>query len=301
MLAGALLLASSLFAAGCGPNLPAERPVDRELAEQIRADISEGTGGPAVAVARPDPTGWATLSGSFKFAPGDASKFSNPPALAVSGDDGAYCNRGGAPKSQSLLVDGEGNIANVVIFLGDNLSKVEKPELWIHPSATGSTEPVTFDQKACVFLSPITTMQVSQPLHILNSDGVGHNTKLENANPMSEILPPGGKITYEHRKEERQPYAVSCNIHPWMKAYILVRNNGYFAQTDEQGKFKIENLPAGVDLTMKVWHEAAGGFLTDVTVNGETKKWPKKGFPVKLTADGEMKLDVVLDAGPFSN
>jgi len=298
-----LVLAASWTVAamtGCGPEVPRQRTADRELVAAIREEITAGAGGGAAAATRPDPTGWATLKGTFKFDPSVAGRFTDRPELTVTGGDAAYCTQGGVPESSALLVNSSGAIENVVIFLGDDLSDVENKDLWLHPSASPgeNTETVEFDQEQCVFLKPVVTMQVSQPLLILNSDGVGHNTKLENANPISEIIPPGGRITYEHRREERQPYPVSCNIHPWMKAYILVRNNGYFAQTDEQGQFVIENLPAGVDLTMKVWHEKVG-FVQDVTVNGEQKSWSKRGFPINLPADGEMNLDVTVDPGPF--
>ena len=299
----AIVLTATMWMSGCGKPVSTQRPIDRERVTLIREEISSGaTGASGTGPARPDPQGFATLKGSFKFDPSVASQFTSRPNLAVSGDDAAFCSKNGAPKSSALLVNSSGAIQNIVIFLGDDLSKVEKPELWLHPSKApgANTQTVEFDQVDCVFLSPVVTMQVSQPLRILNSDGVGHNTKLENSNQISEIIPPGGGLTYQHRKGERQPYPVSCNIHPWMRAFILVRENGYFAQTDESGNFVIENLPAEVDLNIKVWHEKVG-FLQDVTVNGEAKQWPKKGFTLKLPTDGETNLDVVVNPAPFSN
>ena len=285
---------------GCGKPSHTPRKIDMERVALIRDEISTGAGGGGTTTSRPDPTGFATLTGSFKFAASAAGQFTTRPNLAVSGGDAAFCSQNGAPKSSALLVNSSGAVENVVIFLGDDLSKVEKPELWIHPSKApgANTETVEFDQRNCVFLKPVVAMQVSQPLLILNSDGVGHNTKLDNSNPISEIVPTGGKLEYNHRKEERTPYPVSCNIHPWMLAHILVRDNGYFATTDENGQFSIENLPAGVDLNMKVWHEKVG-FVQDVTVNGSAEKWSKKGFTLKLTPDQDLTLDVVLDDAPF--
>ena len=84
-----------------------------------------------------------------------------------------------------------------------------------------------------------------------------------------------------------------------MRAFILVRSNGYFDLTDADGNFTIENLPAGVDLNMKVWHEKVG-FVQSVTVNGEKKTWAKKGFTLKLEPGQETKLEVVVDAAPFA-
>ena len=38
---------------------------------------------------------------------------------------------------------------------------------------------------------------------------------------------------------------VGCDVHPWMRSYISVLDNPFFAVTDEDGKFEIKGLPAG--------------------------------------------------------
>ena len=43
-----------------------------------------------------------------------------------------------------------------------------------------------------------------------------------------------------------------------MVAYMLPRENGYFAVTDAEGRFEIANLPAGEPLEFQVWHESGG-------------------------------------------
>jgi hypothetical protein len=101
-------------------------------------------------------------------------------------------------------------------------------------------------------------------------------------------------LKYQHTKEERLPYKAGCSIHPWMDAYVFPRNNGYVAVSDKNGKFTIENLPAGVPLLFKVWQEKAG-FVKNVTVGGEKQAWPTKGFPLTIPVGGELQLDVVID------
>jgi len=130
---------------------------------------------------------------------------------------------------------------------------------------------------------------------------VGHNTKLDNSKPISPLLAAGAEAEpYLHAKEEREPYRVSCNIHPWMKAHILPRENGYFYVTGKDGQFTLENLPAGVDLTIKVWHEKVG-FVRAVTVDGKQENWPAKGFTIQVPKGDAKSMDIVLDAGPFAN
>lgn len=56
---------------------------------------------------------------------------------------------------------------------------------------------------------------------------------------------------------ESLPTQIKCDIHPWMSAYVLVLDHPYAAVTDQYGKFKIENLPAG-ELEFRYWHERPG-------------------------------------------
>ena len=55
------------------------------------------------------------------------------------------------------------------------------------------------------------------------------------------------------------PVSVTCNIHPWMKAYAVFREDGYVAVSSGDGTFEIPDLPAGEPLEFQVWHERATG------------------------------------------
>ncbi|MCA9270277.1 MAG: hypothetical protein KDA41_17470, partial [Planctomycetales bacterium] len=116
---------------------------------------------------------------------------------------------------------------------------------------------------------------------------------------LNKTVAPGQVLPYSHSAEERAPYKASCSVHPWMTSWILPRNNGYFAKTDAQGNFTIADLPTGVELTFKVWQEKVGAFQ-DVTVNGQSMKWPKTGFKQTLQPEQTLTLDVEVDAAPFT-
>ena len=49
---------------------------------------------------------------------------------------------------------------------------------------------------------------------------------------------------------------VFCEIHSHMSAFILVFAHRYFAVTDDDGRFRIENVPPG-SYTLVVWNESA--------------------------------------------
>jgi uncharacterized protein (DUF2141 family) len=51
--------------------------------------------------------------------------------------------------------------------------------------------------------------------------------------------------------------ALQCNQHPWMRAYVNVMTNPYFAVTSDDGRFEIKNLPPG-EYTLAAVHEKFG-------------------------------------------
>jgi predicted small lipoprotein YifL len=284
--------------AGCGPKVRPDLPPDADHVAKIRTGLVGGGGdssaeGEAAAAAQ-QPTGWATLRGNFVLA-GTA-----PPRQPLNvNKETEVCAPGGIQVlSEQLVVGSSGEIKDVVVYL---TSKIPDDEPWTHPTAKpGNTEPVVFDQKECIFLTHVLAMQVSQPLRILNSDPIGHNTNLSpRSNPgFNQIIPSGTPgVTYQPTSEESAPFPVACSIHPWMGAQMLIRKNGYFAVTAEDGSFEIPNLPAGVELEFRVWQEKTK-FVQDVTVNGEATKWNKGRFVLTLDpadqSQNELKVEVSL-------
>ena len=59
---------------------------------------------------------------------------------------------------------------------------------------------------------------------------------------------------------------IRCDVHPWMKAYVLVSDHPYFATTRADGAFRIEGVPVGT-LEVEAWHEVYG--LKTATVEVE--------------------------------
>ena len=297
--AAVALLGAALLLAGCGRRLPPDPTViDHAAAGELRGKLEAGGGG-AVDSAAPaqNPTGLAMLSGTFKIGGTPPPN----PILNITGNDQAVCKPGGSEvRAQQVAVGPEGGIANIVIYAE------QVPDEWVHDSAKpGKIDEVTFDQRACAFLTHVLAIQVSQPILIKNSDPVGHNTKFQprEGGAFNQIISAdGGSSRYQPVGEEREPFAVSCNIHPWMRAWIVTRSNSYFAVTDEEGKFDIANLPAGVPLRFRVWHEKARFRQVDLSVNDQSISLQRRRFT--LTLDGENpagnQLNVLVPAGEFN-
>lgn len=226
------------------------------------------------AIARAD-DGWATLKGKFVY---DGAP---PPAkfLETAGKDAETCSKHKiADESLTIDVSSKG-IANVVVFA----RKTSR----VHESQKSAASEAVFDQKECVFLTHVLPVRVGQPLLIKNSDPIGHNTNITtqadvNINP---LLPPGGQLNHKFNRQQVIPIPVTCNIHPWMKAYILPRNDSYVAVSKPDGSFEIANLPAGEEIEFQAWHERGSGAQGAFEAK---KDWPKGRFKLKLKP-GETK------------
>jgi hypothetical protein len=109
-----------------------------------------------------------------------------------------------------------------------------------------------------------------------NSDKVAHNTNLSPFNPrnraFNQVIPPGGRIDYEFKVAEAHPTTVACNVHTWMKSYIIVRDGPYAAVSRPDGSFALENLPVG-EHEFRVRHDR--GFVTKATLGGRPVEWDK--------------------------
>ncbi len=222
---------------------------------------------------------WGTLSGQFIYG-ADAPKSE---AIVVT-KDVAMCGGKGLVK-ESLVVNSENKgIANIVVYM---YLKSSDPKPPVHESyAETATEKVHFDNLNCRFEPHVVGMRTTQTLVIGNKDPDGHNTKgdcLSN-DSFNPLIPGNGSLEMQLPKSERLPVTVSCNIHPWMKGFLVVKDNPYFAITDKDGKFEIKNVPAG-EWVFQVWHEESG-YVDDVIVGGSATKWKKGRVDVNVTASG---------------
>jgi hypothetical protein len=129
-----------------------------------------------------------------------------------------------------------------------------------------------------------------------NSDASALNVHpMLRANPMfNQVLRPNessGVALHLMRSElEHPPLRVSSDLQPWMRAYWIVSNHPYVAVTDADGRFRIENLPAG-EHTFRVWHERTG-FLNPIPYQRDLK--------VNVEADNTVALPAFrLSLGEF--
>jgi len=267
---------------GCGPQRGDSPSADVAAVVTIREALKGAAQAVAAdAAAAPTGTGWATLKGRFTFA-GDPGQ---PKALVVDKDT-EVCGKTSKLFDQSLRVDSSTKgLADVVVFVR-KASRVKE-------AATAEAQAALFDQKNCEFLSPVFVGRVGRPIDIRNSDTVGHNTNIDGTS-FNQLIPAGQGTAYTPDSEMGAPKAVTCNIHPWMKAFMLVRKDCYAAVSAADGSFTIPDLPAGEPLEFQVWHARATGSGGGVVVDRSDLKWNPKGrFTITLQADEAKDLGTI--------
>lgn len=228
---------------------------------------------------------WGTVEGQFVL-DGDMPEL--PPKIAK-GDKTAkepMCAVNGVP-DESLVVNAENKgIANICLY-------IRKAPAMIHPDLKESKEKeVVFDQKGCIFLPHMLIVRTDQTVMVKSGDSFQHNTRTNGFSNEGKNLViaanerNGVPIQMPNSELRLTPVKVNCDIHPWMEAYWVVTDHPYVAVTDADGKFKIENLPAG-EHTFRVWQERSGyvktaEFERDLTVTikaGETLTLPPFKVP----------------------
>lgn len=182
---------------------------------------------------------------------------------------------------ESLLVDPINNgIRNVILYVYTGRGGAKLPK-----SAPANNTYELANNK-CRFEPHMVIAQAGDKLNVTNPDAVGHNANLSFFKNESQnfTIPPGGSKTVEMPEAEPAPASVVCNIHPWMKAYVLVLDHPYAAVSKKDGTMTIEGLPAGKELTFRVFQEAASK-IDSIKINGK---------PVKLKLN---RLDIKIEPG----
>jgi hypothetical protein len=207
-----------------------------------------------------------TLKGRFVY--GGKSLVQKPLEITA---DKAFC---GAPErkkhilDESLVVGKDGALANVFFWMD------KKPAGAVHPFyAAKAKEKVVLNNLGCRFEPHVIGLWTDQTITITNKDTVGHNTNIAglNGKSINPLIPAGGMIDETFKVSERLPLQVSCNLHPWMRSRLLIKDHPYFAISDAQGNFEIKHIPAG-EYDFRIYHETLL-YLKDVKVgSGVTSK-----------------------------
>ncbi len=215
---------------------------------------------------------WGTLKGRFIF---DGT----PPKMEKIevNKDVEYCGMPPAPMEETYIVGPKGEVKNVIIW-------VRTPKtIKVHPDVAKLTsDKAVIDNLHCRFDPHITVCRPNQPLEVKNSDPVSHNTNAALTNdPFNVIVAANTSADRKLSGPELWPAPVSCNIHGWMKGFLVAPPTPYIALSDKDGKFEIANLPAGTEIEFQVWHEGKAA-VQKANINGKDAGWTKGRFKMTL-------------------
>lgn len=223
---------------------------------------------------------WSTVKGRFTVV-GDVTP---PVKLVCNKDEKTCCVK--PLYDESLVVSDKKELANVFVYARGKIAN-------INPVLKANLQPLVIDNIGCVFKPHAAILWTEQKLEFRNLDDVGHNTNYGSAiQGFNPSIAAAGKDVRELKQSENVPQNISCNIHPWMHAKLLVRDNPYFAVSAADGSFEIKDVPNNEEIEFVLWHERAG-YLKDLPINGG--KTDSKGrFKLKAAQNtdlGEIKID----------
>ena len=241
--------ASLLLFSGCGGS-------KTETSEAPKTEAPAA----APAAAPADDANAATITGKVAYT-GDAPKMAN-----ISMDATPACARAHTTpqKSEQVVVNSNGTLKNAFIWVKAGLPDKQ----WPTP-----TTPVRLEQKGCMYTPHVIGVMTNQDIEIVNGDPTNHNIHPlpKDNREWNESQPPGGENKKKNFARQEVMISVKCNVHPWMRAYIGVVNNPFFAVTGDDGTFTIKGLPPG-KYTLEAWQEKYPPQDIEVTVAPKESK-----------------------------
>ena len=190
-----------------------------------------------------------TIKGNVRYVGAPIEKKKIPVTI-----DQYICGKEKEP--EDLLLSSNNGIRNAVVSL-QNIPQNAKRD-WNFPAAK-------MDQKQCSFTPRVVLVPVGGTVEFLNSDRLLHNvrsTGKENP-PFNRAQPHARSISFTFKQPEL--LRVDCDLHSWMRGWVMVVDHPFYAVTNEQGEFVLENVPPG-KYTLRVWQESLGNMTRELVV-----------------------------------
>src|SRR5204863_8792425 len=169
----------------------------------------------------------------------------------------ASINSGKRTVQEFVAAGLDGSLANVFVTVQGSFQPAPAP-----------AEPVTLDQRGCIYAPRVVGVRAGQTLQVRNSDDLLHNVHGLSArgNGFNVSEPKAGMVLQFHLKDEEVMVRVKCDVHSWMTAYVGVVSHPYFTVSSEGGVFQIDKVPVGT-YAIQAWHERYGVLTRMVRVS----------------------------------
>ncbi|HEY2806110.1 MAG TPA: carboxypeptidase regulatory-like domain-containing protein [Gemmatimonadales bacterium] len=150
------------------------------------------------------------------------------------------------------------------------------------PRSPASSHTMDMSLDARQFRPRVIVVPVGTTVNFPNLDPFNHNVFSSDSNNIFDLGLYGRGAAENHRFTHAGLVRVYCNIHPRMSGFVVVRDNGWFAQPGADGSFTIPSVPPG-NYTLKAWHERGGETTQEIVV----------------PAGGLANVDVRMDAATY--
>ena len=177
-----------------------------------------------------------------------------------------------------LYVNDTGGLRYAVVYLPDALKDKAAP-----------AEVLTVNQRSFIFEPQVLAVRAGQTVQFTNADPANHNVRADDSNPGNKFnidTATGAAASNVHRfapTAAGQPVQLSCDIHPWMAAWVYVFDHSRFAVTTADGSFRIPNVPPGrYRIAIR---QPSGRLSRDLAVDvrsGETTRLDVRFTPVDI-------------------
>ena len=194
----------------------------------------------------------ATIKGNVRYSGPRVEKKTFPVTI-----DQYLCGK--EKEAGDLVLSSANGIRNVVVSLNGVPAGSKAP---------ANATPAKMDQKQCVFVPRVVVVPVGGTVEFLNSDRLLHNVRgggKENP-PFNRAQPHARTIAIGFKSPE--VLRVDCDLHSWMRGWIVVAEHPFYAVTNEEGEFVFENVPPG-KYKLQAWQEILGRVDQEVAVSGE--------------------------------
>jgi plastocyanin len=204
----------------------------------------------AVVAVLPAAASAETLSGAVDFT-------GTPPTMEkLNRDSAAFCAK--TPMNDQTVIVKDKKLVNVWVHVTKGAPDSKAP---------ADAKPVVVGQKDCMYTPRMQAAQVGQKIEGKNADPLLHNvhTYIGAATIFNKGMPNASAKPIEYVADKEGVLRWKCDVHSWMRGYVGVSKNPYFAVTGDDGTFKIDNLPPGT-YTVEAWHEKYGAKTQEVKV-----------------------------------
>ena len=146
--------------------------------------------------------------------------------------------------------------------------------VWLTDIRTGKQLPLgrRFElvNEDCMLSPQVQAVVAPATLNIASEDVALHRDRIINVGTgeLEGIAPfndNGEVVPFDRMLDGTEQLEITCDLHPWAKAWILVLDHPYFATSEKNGSFSIDDVPPG-NYHLKAWHPLLGTAEQSVTV-----------------------------------